>query len=499
MPETVLVPLMTWAMKWVEELSEEVLEAMDAYVSLRNRGPRSARYRTEGAPVGIGIGERRIVKLLDRYAVEGRKLPGWWNEKTGSYVVNYAHIAREADCTRDAAYRGSKALITQAVNDLGIDDGSYLQVPIRVVAPGGIQLPRFEYKDVPFYLEMLSVACYIVIAFFSGMRDAEIKSLRRGCLTLDKDSTGRVARRRVSGIAFKGEADEMGAPATWIVGDPVRKAIAALERLQDEGQLHLFAALTYRKSASARQRDAMDHRKTNSEMNRFVAWCNEYSKGKGVVDQIADDDENVWKLATSQFRRTLAWFIARRPGGSIAGAIQFRHHSVQMFEGYAGTSDSGFRAEVESEIAMARGDYLVDLESRGVELLGPAGDIARDRASKFVGRMRFAGIVADNPKQMKLLVEQEEPGVYPGEFVTCVFDASKAKCLRHRADAPEMEACLPFECRNVSLDTANVEAWLEDLNLIEGFLESGSVTAPFVLSRLRMRAGKIRELLGVTS
>ena len=42
-----------------------------------------------------------------------------------------------------------------------------------------------------------------------------------------------------------------------------------------------------------------------------------------------------WRLKSSQFRRTLAWFIARRPGGSIAGAIQYRHLSIQMFEGYA--------------------------------------------------------------------------------------------------------------------------------------------------------------------
>jgi hypothetical protein len=26
-----------------------------------------------------------------------------------------------------------------------------------------------------------------------------------------------------------------------------------------------------------------------------------------------------WRLSTIQFRRTLAWFIARRPGGTIAG------------------------------------------------------------------------------------------------------------------------------------------------------------------------------------
>jgi hypothetical protein len=39
--------------------------------------------------------------------------------------------------------------------------------------------------------------------------------------------------------------------------------------------------------------------------------------------------------ASAGRRRTLAWFIARRPGGAIAGTIQYRHHSIHMFEGLA--------------------------------------------------------------------------------------------------------------------------------------------------------------------
>ncbi|MFG3053160.1 hypothetical protein ACGFZP_19705 [Kitasatospora sp. NPDC048239] len=65
--------------------------------------------------------------------------------------------------------------------------------------------------------------------------------------------------------------------------------------------------------------------------------------------------------ASADRRRTLAWFIARRPGGVIAGALQYRHLRVQMFEGYAGNSSSGFRDEVESEEAIARGEKLGDL------------------------------------------------------------------------------------------------------------------------------------------
>ena len=63
-------------------------------------------------------------------------------------------------------------------------------------------------------------------------------------------------------------------------------------------------------------------------------------------------------LNTSQFRRTLAWFIARQPGGSIAGAIQYRHHSIQMFEGYAGTSDPASVPKWKPNKAIERGDHL---------------------------------------------------------------------------------------------------------------------------------------------
>src|SRR6266536_212347 len=83
----------------------------------------------------------------------------------------------------------------------------------------------------------------------------------------------------------------------------------------------------------------------------FVDWINAHCHTYGLPDRIPLVGGQRWHLTTSQFRRTLAWFIARRPGGAIAGAIQYRHQRVQMFEGY-GTSRSGFRAEVEAEQAL---------------------------------------------------------------------------------------------------------------------------------------------------
>ena len=149
----------------------------------------------------------------------------------------------------------------------------------------------------------------------------------------------------------------------WIVGESAARAIGVLERIHRErarGRTDwLFAPIKSGAAASGRgENDAMTLAGTNLQINRFVSWVANYCAAQGRVDGIPDVDGKPWRLSTRQFRRTLAWYIARRPGGSIAGAIAYRHHSVQMFEGYAGTSASGFRAEVEAEEALARGDIF---------------------------------------------------------------------------------------------------------------------------------------------
>jgi hypothetical protein len=87
----------------------------------------------------------------------------------------------------------------------------------------------------------------------------------------------------------------------------------------------------------------------------------------------------------------LAWFIARRPGGTIAGALQYRHRRIQMFEGYAGTSDSGFRDEVEAEEAFARGQFLAEMgaDDDRLALTGPAGAEAEARLAELARHTVF--------------------------------------------------------------------------------------------------------------
>jgi hypothetical protein len=47
---------------------------------------------------------------------------------------------------------------------------------------------------------------HIVIAFLSGMRESEVKHLKKGCLSHSLSTDGTIHRRKVTGLAFKGKA-----------------------------------------------------------------------------------------------------------------------------------------------------------------------------------------------------------------------------------------------------------------------------------------------------
>ena len=260
-------------------------------------------------------------------------------------------------------------------------------------------------------------------------------------------------------------------PATWIVGEPVARAIAVMEAFQPPGTDILFTRLPHGYGTRHRVRDAsaMLNSTTNENLNLFVTWVNAYCDKQGRADGIPTVNGRMFRLMTSHFRRTLAWFIARRPGGTIAGALQYRHHGIQIFEGYAGTSDSGFRAEVESEQALARGEHylaMVDAHEH-TELTGPAAIEAARRLEGFGHRARFQGIVVTDERRLKRIMERQDPAVYPGTYITWVHDHSKALCERARRGRfeglPDHGHCQPLACRNVALNSSNTEAWQSEI------------------------------------
>lgn len=197
----------------------------------------------------------------------------------------------------------------------------------------------------------------------------------------------------------------------------------------------------------------------------------------------------------------MAWFIARRPGGVIAGALAYRHHCVQVFEGYAGTSESGFRAEVESEQALARGQHLmasIDAHQY-TQFTGPAAGEAASRLEEFGERAGFGGKVVLDDRRLRRRMTRHDPAVYPGEYVTCVHDHSKALCEKARSrrseGLPDHGGCKPLACRNVALTPDNIASWHSEIDKITERLAARPPLPPLLRHLLEDRRTEITAFL----
>jgi hypothetical protein len=502
-PEAVHSRLLVWAFRFVDDFSGDILCAIETWQQQHPRGPRP--YSTSGRGRNNGLAEQ-IREYLDVRIRENRPLPG-----RDGRASNLA-IARAVGCAPESLERHQEAIRT-AVSQVGVSELAQLDLSTAGLLDGqpwldGIAVEPCSENSLTVLAPMLQAACYIVIAFLSGMRDSEVKHLRRGCVEVRRDGNGHPYRWQVKGRAFKGENDPAGTHATWTIGDPAARAIAVLERAQGSRTDWLFGALRGGSGAGPAGRSgnaALTLASTNGQLNRFVRWVNEYCQARGRDDAIPNVDGQPWNVTTRQFRRTLAWYIARRPGGTIAGAIAYRHHSLQMFEGYAGTSDSGFRAEVEAEEALARAEHLLAMIDRHEHktLVGPAAADAQQRLTELAERARFAGAVITDRHRLQRLMKQHEPAIYPGRYVTCVYEHAKAQCRPQigsdgSSTAPDLAGCKPLTCRNVALTADNLAAWREELTIIESDLAGHPLLPPYLQAQLERRLEEIRRHLSNT-
>ncbi|OCB50823.1 hypothetical protein A5722_32295 [Mycobacterium vulneris] len=440
-----------------------------------------------------------LLDLLDTHVRERRPLPG----RNGK--VNIKFLADVSDVGR-MQLRNRIEMVEKVAAIVGIADRSYFNVEMTGQLDDAPWIEgvssHFRFSDSLSVLAlMLQAACYVIISFLSGMRDSEVKHLRRNCIQVQRDSDGAAYRWRVKSLAFKGESEVEAVEASWVVAPAVARAVKVLEDLQMPESDYLFCALPWspgRKQGAEKR--TLGTWSTTNQLQMFREWINNYCVARGRTDAIPDVNGQPWCFTTSQFRRTLAWFIAREPGGSIAGAIQYRHMSIQMFEGYAGTSDSGFRAEVEAEEAVARGEVLLNSVEKHAHkrLSGPAAAEAEQRLAEF-GRRMFAGSVVIDPKRVAKIMKRHDPAIYPGKYATCVFNPDKALCRRVTSmkglDQPLTSNCKPLTCQNAALDVDNLAALSGELHELEEQLRVRPGLPPMLQHTVNVRIDALRTFI----
>ncbi|MBJ6643577.1 hypothetical protein H4N48_08980 [Streptomyces sp. BSE7-9] len=326
---------------------------------------------------------------------------------------------------------------------LPIADDCYLDTPITADLDGQPWHRRIPLDEAPRLARLLSTACFIIIAYLSGARVGEVLNLRRGCVSHDKD----LGLWLMEGLYFKGAEDEEGNKIPegtvredpWVIIEVAAKAVGMLEQLHDSHLLfpnRLKPIKTRPGMETKRRGEARADRIIADDITKFIDWVNERCLQLGRKDHIPADAGGT--VAPSRFRRTLAWFIRRKPRGLIAASIQYGHAYTQMLQGYAGSYEAGFLDDYAFEDWLFRMEGIAEDERRllaGEHVSGPAADAYRYRVQ--AASREFAGRVLNSERHARDLLGDPLLQIHHGDGMTCVLNPTVAACqLRGSADDP---------------------------------------------------------------
>ena len=483
-PEDVIAALLAWSLRYVTIFASDILAARRELERLEAR--RDCLVAADSGFSDTDRRQRRCTRLkafFDRRRREGRGVPIWGTAHNGKVRVDpntgivtppinahllHLHAGIDAQAEPRAHLMltsGASELIEAAAAELGVEAGG-MDTPVSInPASGRPWRTRFDAKTLAHEERMLQAAAYIVCAYLTGMRDCEVQAMRRGCLSITRSEDGLIERHRIRSTIYK-RRSAMGEAASWVTVEPVADAVAVLERLSERparatGSDTLWPVL---------RPGALTKTHLSSEVVRQLnAFRDHLNATFGSPDAPVippGPDGKPWRITTRQFRRTIAWHIANRPFGTIAGMIQYKHASVAAFEGYAGTSASGFRAEVEAQRRLGQSDDLLDYFDRrqgGASLGGPAGPrIARMLDDAAVQLGPLPAMVADRAR-LRVMLASVARTFHVGPLADCFFDPATALCLKRVTSTnpaqPLTTLCEPTRCPNACITARHRPAW----------------------------------------
>ena len=212
--------------------------------------------------------------------------------------------------------------------------------------------PRLDTASLRAEMFYLRTACWIVIAYLSGMRDTEVRELARDCAFTEP---GRMAAPAASSAAGSSKAAvSRGTRKNGVVLDVVHGMLFTRWLAINDDATHLFGYSGVRK-------DGMNANML-TRLNDFAAHVNDLLTPPGGEAFIPGhgDSQVPGESTTRQFRLKLACISpTSRSGSWPCWPVQTRPgHDLRRLRR---TSASGFAAEVEQEQAVACLDHAEDL------------------------------------------------------------------------------------------------------------------------------------------
>jgi hypothetical protein len=429
----VMAPLLVWALRTVLDLSPDILAAAREHrrllATIPDRAPRGGTETAVAHLRGLLAAGQQLPSsgAPGATAVRARfggPLPPMANTfLAGTLGVTTSQVAR------------ARSLLTDELTPADFGPAPRLDVPLAARIGAAPWREQVGFDDVDVLMLHLSTAALICCAYLSGMRPEEVLALRRGCCTRAERDDGTV-RFEIRGRHFKGVLDENGNAIgegeqradPWIVLEPVARAIAVVEELEDGEQLFTRTLYRYAKG-TCMPRTGLSSDTAVQRIRAFTAWANQLAAAHDRPHELIPPDPG-GAVALRRFRRTIAWFIYRQPGGRIALAVQYGHAATAMSESYAGRSKADMLEVLDQEKGLALAEPLTEASERlaaGEKVSGPAADRYRAAAVEFSDR--YAGTYLGR-RELRALVANPRLQVYedPKAFLTCNHDAFTALC-----------------------------------------------------------------------
>ncbi len=344
------------------------------------------------------------------------------------------------------------------------------------------------------FIEVLYIACFVVICYLVGLRASELLHLQSGCLRPlpDAHSGADTGLTVIQGAIFKREAGFHGRPHQWVAPPPAAHAIAVLEALSaphrartGRTQLWLRARPGHPSGATEWQADSQAPVRVLSSgelgllLKRYASWF-----------QLPTHEGKPWKLSTHQGRKTFVRFAALRDRSALLALAQHLGHRERAItdQGYVG-SDYRLNQEIDAAIleqSVGAWEAMLSAERLG----GRAG------AEILTQRPRFRGtrMKQDLKRYARMLVDA---GLALGvcDWGFCVYRQQHGACLG-TATAPNpvrREPSTCARCQNFSVTEKHRGYWQEQARRCEALLNEPALpTQTLKIARMRLT-----EALGI--
>lgn len=348
--------------------------------------------------------------------------------------------------------------------------------------------------------QLLSAAALIVTAYLTGMRADEVLALERGCCTPDPSGGFTIHGRTFKSAVAKGRAvpDGIDREHPWRAIQPVADAITAMEALHDSPII--FPASLFRRmrqTPSSHTPPTVGGRTLSTQA--LIDWANTraitLSRDHEIIPHDPEGPVNLRRL-----RRTLAWFIYRRPRGRVALGIQYGHLHAATTDGYGSRTSTGLRDLFPMEEALALSDTLAQAASAldaHPHVSGPAASRYRKAAEQYTAH--YAG-VSLTARQAADLTRNPALRIYdsPGQVLACCFDPTKALCRRDTktssaTDTPDLTAC-DSRCANIARTDTHIDTLRRQVEQLREEIAAPTTPDP-LRSRLALRAERHQVLI----